>query len=29
MEVIYKNAFIQLINFLEKMEKDKGIIIFF
>jgi len=25
MEVIYKNAFIQLINFLEKMEKDKGI----
>lgn len=25
MEVIYKNAFIQLINFLEKMEKEKGI----
>lgn len=25
MEVIYKNAFFQLINFLEKMEKDKGI----
>ena len=25
MEVNYKNAFIQLINFLEKLEKDKGI----
>jgi len=25
MEVMYKKAFIQLINFLEKMEKDKGI----
>ncbi|NVM18786.1 MAG: hypothetical protein HWN80_13810 [Candidatus Lokiarchaeota archaeon] len=25
MEVYYKNAFIQLINFLEQLEKDKGI----